>query len=181
MRAIHALPLMAAFVLAACGGDADENGDGKLSGSEVAAEAEGMAKPLPGQYRTSAELLEFDVPGAPDALKEQMRAGMASGLAQGNTTCLTPEDAEKNGARQMVENLAESNCEMKTFNVSGSNIAAVMECSGADGGMKGTVSVEGQINPDSSTMTLTSDQETPAGKTHFKMRMNSQRIGDCAG
>ena len=69
MRLTHTLPLAAAILLAACGGDADTDGDGAVSGEEFAAEAAGAIKPQPGQYRTSYEMLEFDVPGMPESVK----------------------------------------------------------------------------------------------------------------
>src|SRR5688500_5415767 len=101
MRPIHALPLAAAILLAACGGDADSDGDGNVSAEEAAAEAEGMVQPLPGQYRASIELLEFDVPGMPESAKQQMQQIFAGGLAEGNTFCMTEEDAAKNGPEEM--------------------------------------------------------------------------------
>lgn len=180
MRTVHSLPLAAALMLAACGGSADEDGDGKLSEGEVAEAAEGMPKPLPGQYRTSAELVEFDIPGLPDEAKQQMQTAMAGGLAQANTTCLTKEQADKNGAEQMVKGLAEGNCTMQKFDVSGNSIVAEMQCAG-EGGPQGQVRMEGQMAADSSNMTMEFDQELGGGqKAHIKMRMNSQRIGDCA-
>ena len=75
MRPIHSLPLAAAILLAACGGgETDADGDGELSADEVAAEAEGMVQPRPGQYRTTLELVEFDAPGMPDSAKQQMQS-----------------------------------------------------------------------------------------------------------
>ena len=53
MRITHSLPLAAAILLAACGGDADTDGSGDVSADEVAAEASGMVQPRPGQYRAS--------------------------------------------------------------------------------------------------------------------------------
>ncbi|HYD23325.1 MAG TPA: DUF3617 domain-containing protein [Croceibacterium sp.] len=180
MRVIHTLPLVAAFLLVACGGETDADGDGELSADEVAAEAEGMVQPRPGQYRTTAELVEFDVPGMPDSAKEQMRTMMAGGLAEGNTTCLTEEDAAKNGAREMVQDLAEGDCTIGTFNVSGNSVVAEMQCAGG-GGPEGTVRMEGEMGAESSTMTMEFDQNLGgAGKAHIKMRMNSERIGECA-
>ena len=44
MRLIHTAPLAAAILLAACGGDADTNGDGEAGlGEEVVAEAAGRS------------------------------------------------------------------------------------------------------------------------------------------
>lgn len=181
MRATHTLPLVAAILLAACGGGkTDADADGELSGEEVAAEAEGMVKPQPGQYRTTLELIDFEAPGMPDAAKEQMRQAFASGLAEGNTFCMTEADAAQNGPRQMVENLAESDCEMKTFNVSGSSVVAEMQCAGQGGGSN-TIKMEGEMTAQSSNMTMDMAQDMPGtGSLTMKMRVKSQRIGECA-
>lgn len=180
MRTILAVPVIAAMLLAGCGGNTDANNDGKISGEEAAAAAQGMVQPRPGQYRTTAELLDFDMPGMTDQQKEQMRSLMAGSMAEGSTICLTPEQAEQNGAKQMVQDMAKGDCTIKTFDVSGNNVVAEMECAG-QGAPKGTVRMEGAMAAESSTMTMEFNQDVPGqGQAHIKMRMNSQRTGDCA-
>lgn len=179
MRAIHTLPLAAAVLLAACGGNEDTAGEG-LTPEQVADEAGDLVAPKPGQYRTTLELLEFDAPGMPDSVKQQMQQVFASGLAEGNTFCMTEEDAAKNGPEQMVKNLAESDCEVGKFNVSGSQVVAEMQCAG-EGGATNTVRMEGQMTAESSRMTMDMKQELPnVGGVNMKMRVTSNRIGDCA-
>jgi len=180
MRPIHSLPLAAAILLAACGGgETDADGDGELSAEEVAAEAEGMVQPRPGQYRTTLELVEFDAPGMPDSAKQQLQQAFESGLAEGNTFCMTEAEAAENGPREIVENLAESDCEMKTFQVSGGSVVAEMQCASQGGGSQ-TVKMEGQMTAESSTMTMDMSQEMAGmGAMNMKMRVNSERIGDC--
>jgi hypothetical protein len=179
MRIIPALPLIAAMLLTACGGNSDADGDGKISGDEAAAAAQGMVQPKPGQYRTTAELLDFDMPGMTDQQKNQMRQLMAGSMAEGNTTCLTPEQAERNGAKQMVQEMARGDCTIKTFDVSGNNVVAEMECAG-QGAPKGTVRMEGEMAEDHTTMTMEFNQDIGGqGQAHIKMRMNSQRTGEC--
>lgn len=180
MRLVHTLPLAGAILLAACGGDADTDADGKVSAEEIAAASEGMVQPLPGQYRASLELLEFEAPGLPEGAKEQMQQIFASGLAEGNSFCMTEEDAAKNGAEEMVKNLAESDCTMNAFNVSGGNVTADMQCP-AEGGGTSTVKMDGTMTAEGSVMTMDMSQEVPnMGATRMKMRVTSQRIGDCA-
>ena len=180
MRAIHTLPLAAAILLAACGGsgETDADGDEKISGDELTAAAADMVQPRPGQYRTTAELVEFEVPGMPDEQKQMMRTMMSQGAAQAATTCLTPEDVEKNGARGMVQNMAEGDCEFSKFNVNGGTIDAEMQCKGA-GGPAGTVKMTGTMEAEKSSMTMEFDQSLGEQQAHIKMRMNSERIGDC--
>ena len=180
MRTSHVLPLAAAMLLAACGGgEADADGDGNLSEEELAAEASGLIQPEPGQYSASLELLEFDAPGMPPEAKEQMQQIFASGLAEGNTFCMTEAEAAENGPRQMVENLAESDCELSTFNVSGNTVVADMQCPGEAGGSS-KVHMEGQMRAEGSTMTMDMEQDVPGmGATKMKMRVTSERTGDC--
>ena len=180
MRLIHTAPLAAAILLAACGGDADTDGDGEVSGEELAAEARGVVQPRPGQYEVSLELIDFEAPGVPDSAKQQMRDIFASGLAGGNTFCMTEEQAEANGAEQMVKNFAESDCTMGKFDVSGNTVVAEMQCA-SEGGGTSTVKMEGEMNAESSVMTMEMAQEVPnMGTTTMKMRVSSQRTGDCA-
>lgn len=178
MRIAYSLPLAAAIVLAGCGGGADSDGDGDLSADEVAAEAQGLIQPRPGQYRASIELLEFDVPAMPEGAKQQMQQIFASGLAEGNSFCMTEEDAARNGPEEMVKNLAEGDCTMNAFNVSGATVSADMQCS-ADG-IASTIRMDGTMATESSAMTMDMTQGIPnVGETRMKMRVTSQRIGDC--
>jgi len=180
MRILHTLPLAAAILLAACGGDADADNDGEVSADEAAAEAEGLIQPKPGQYSTSLELLEFEAPNMPPEAKQQMQQIFSSGLAEGNSFCLTEEDAAQNGPEEMVKNLAEGDCTMNSFNVSGQTIVADMQCPGEGGGTR-SVRMEGQMGAEGSTMTMSMSQDVPnIGETSMKIRVTSERTGDCA-
>jgi hypothetical protein len=175
------VPLAAAILLAGCGGDADTNEDGAVSGEEVAAEAAGAITPQPGQYRTSYQLLEFNVPGAPEAMKQQIEAQMggAAEVAKPITYCLTPEQASANGAEQMAKKMAEGNCTVAKFDVSGGTVSGEMQCTGADGSVSRVV-VDGQMTSTSSTMTMTNEMDMQGlGKVQMKARATSERIGDC--
>ena len=180
MRTNHTLPFAAAILLAACGGETDADGDGALSEDELAAEAAGLVQPEPGQYRASLELLEFDAPNMPPEAKEQMQQIFASGLAEGNSFCMSEADVAEGGPEEMVKNLAEGDCTMNSFNVSGNTIVADMQCPG-EGGASSKVRMEGEMRADGSTMTMDMEQDIAGvGATKMKMRVTSERIGDCA-
>ena len=180
MRLIHTAPLAAAILLAACGGDADTNEDGTVSGEEVVAEAADAIRPLPGQYRTSYEMLEFNAPGAPEAVQEAMQAQMggAAEVAKPTLTCLTPEQAAANGPEEMAKQIAEGNCTVSRFDVSGGSISSEMQCSGADG-MTTNVVMDGQMTSTSTTMTMTTEIDVQGQKVQTKARVTSERVGDC--
>jgi hypothetical protein len=183
MRATHTLPLAAAMLLAACGGgDADTDNDGAVSAGEVVAEAQDAIKPLPGEYQTTVDMLEFNVPGMPDSVKRQMQQQMG-GAAEVNrpfTYCLTPEQARANGPEQMAKHMAQGDCTVARFDVSGGTISADMTCKGANGSTSHVV-MEGQMTSTKSTMAVTDEMEIPgAGKVQIRTRATSERVGDCA-
>lgn len=189
MRTSRLAPLAAALLLAACGGSTEEQTSaaggadeaGGVSNEAVASRAESMVQPRPGEYRTTVELLEFYMPGMSDAVQQQMRSAMGASLTQSRDFCLTPEEAEANGPQNMAKNLAQSNCTMDKFHVSGNTIAADMSCKGSDGAGAGKMRMEGQMSAEGSVMTMAMDQEMPgAGTMHMKMKVTSERTGDCS-
>jgi len=183
MRAIHTLPLAVAILLAGCGGsDADTDNDGAISTDEVVAEAQGAIKPQPGQYRTTIEMLEFNVPNMPDSVKEQMQRQMGgqSEVTRPYTYCLTPEQAAANGPEQMAKHMAQGDCTVARFDVSGGTISADMTCKGANNSSSHVV-MEGEMTSTKSTMSVTDEMEMPGmGKVQIRTRATSERIGDCA-
>lgn len=178
MRLMNVLPLVAGLALAACGsGDKAPAAGETVSADQVAARAAGAAAPRPGKYTSRMELLDFSMPGMPDAAKAQMQQAFASGLAQGNEFCMTAEQADP---RQMLQNMAESKCSFSRFDVDGGKIDADMSCTGDDG-IASTVQMQGQMAADSSTMTMAMQRSMEGiGKMQMKMRVTSQRIGDCS-
>src|SRR6478735_5786946 len=182
MRMIHTAPLAAAILLAACsGGDADKNADGAVSRDEAVAEAASAIKPQPGQYRTTTEILEYNIPGASDEVKQRIQAQMGgpAEMSKPTLSCLTPEQAAQNGAEQMAKNMAEGNCTLARFDVSGGSISSEMQCTDANGGVS-HVTLDGQMTATSSTMTMTNELDMPGlGKMQIKARVASERVGDC--
>jgi hypothetical protein len=68
---------------------------------------------------------------------------------------------------------------MDKFDVSGGNVVAEMQCAGEQGGTR-TVKLEGAMTTESSVMTMETSQDIPAvGAMSMKIRVNSQRTGDC--
>jgi hypothetical protein len=182
MRLIHTAPLAAAILLAACGGDADTADEGGAAADGAAlADAAGSMKLQPGLYRTSVEQLEFNVPGASAAVKQQMQATMGgpAEVAKPITYCFTPEQAAANGPQEMAKKMAEGNCTVARFDVSGGSISSEMQCTGADG-VTTRVLMDGQMTATSSTMTMTQEMQIPVvGKIEIKSRATSERVGDC--
>ncbi len=167
---------IAALNLAACGGNnsADADGDGEITGAEVAEMADEMVKPEAGQYRATTELVELEAPGAPPEAVEMMRGMMSRSFEY----CLTQEEADR-GFEEMARESQDENCSFEKFDVDGGDIDAVMTCSGqGEGTMRMTM--QGSGGRTSSEMTMTMEGNIPGqGEGRMVMNTSHERIGDC--
>lgn len=166
--------------LASCGG-AEETADapGGLSRDEVANRAEDIVRLEPGQYRSTAELVSIDIPGAPAQVLEMMKQSMG-GRGTTSEYCLTPEEAAK-GYEEMAKNSAEGDCSFQRFDVDGRDIDAEMTCK-SPGGEDARMRLAGTGTSTSSDMTMTMEMTIPEmGKGTMVMRAKHERIGDCPG
>jgi hypothetical protein len=183
MRTRLILPLCAAFTLAACGSSSEDEAAGgdAVTADEMAAEADELPSPQAGQYRTTMELIEFNVPDAPPEMAEMLQQGFGQGPQQGSTYCITPEQAAAPTSREdMLKNMADGNCTVSRFAVAGGQIDAALSCSG-DGTMNGEVLLNGTMTETSSNMEMSFTMQIPqAGQATMKMRMVSERIGECS-
>ena len=169
-----------AIPLAACGSDAPDSVDtgDEVSMAEVAARAEASAmKPEPGQYSVSMEVLEVDIPGAPEGAADMMR-GMMAGRT--HSYCMTQEDVDKGFeemARQSQEN---GDCTFQRFDIDGGDFDAQMTCN-AEGQGTMTMTMKGKGTPTSSEMDMTmKGNMTGMGDSTIRMKAKHQRTGDCA-
>lgn len=178
MRPIIAMPLLAAFALAACG--SEKSADQPKTLEEVKQEAAKIEGPKPGQYRSSVKMLEFDIPGLPPQAADQMKQMMSGQKSQTHEYCLTEADT-KGGYEEMVKKGQQGNCTFDRFEATSSTIDAVMTCK-MEQGMVSNVTMKGTTRHDGMTMDMDmvqNDANIPGGKMHMKMQMVSQRLGDC--
>lgn len=174
MRYIAVLPLVAALALTACGSSEDE----ATTLADAAEELADSPQPLPGQYRTTTELLEFNVPGMPENARAMVQAQMAESDADVTTSCLTPEQAA-NSQEEMLKNMTQGSCTVSRFDVSGGTIDAAMSCPAGDA-MTGDVTVTGTMGENGSDMEMSFTTTMPeVGEATFRMHVVSERIGDC--
>lgn len=180
MRYSHILPLAAVLVLAGCSGSEDA-ADAGNEAEEMAAAAEDGPTPQAGQYRTTMELIELSIPDAPPEMAQAMQQGFGEGAQEAKTYCVTPEQAAQATSREeMLKNLADSNCTVDRFDQSGGRIDAALTCSG-DGMMSGEVLLAGTMSETGSDMEMSFKMQIPqAGEATMRMRMVSERIGDCS-
>ena len=180
MRTFHTAPLAAAILLAACGSDADTDGDGTISAKEATAEvATASVKQRPGQYKVSIEPVDVAAPGISDADKQRFRNVMANRLGEGTFVCLTPEQAADGGVEQMTKDLGARDCTMRKFDVSGNTFTAELQCAQPT---PTTVKMDGEITAESTTTTIEASHDVPnVGPTTMTMRVHAERVAACAG
>ncbi len=176
MRPIYALPLIAAFALAACGDDADEAlTDEQLAAGDVAAVIEDNgAMPQAGEYSTTVELIEFDAPGLAESTIAEARAEFAAGAEEPNLYCVGAETTREEWFSEMVE----ASCTLSRFTADGNDLDGAMTCN-SDVGLNGRVEVAGSTAEEGSDLRMTYTLPLETGDGTVRMRVVSQRIGDC--
>ncbi|MEM7688896.1 MAG: DUF3617 domain-containing protein [Pseudomonadota bacterium] len=176
-------PALAAFALTACGGgvvDADADGDGNITSEEMAeavAASGDEIRPEPGKYSTTMDILEIDMPGAPEGMKDMMKSAMGQSIEY----CVTPEMAEKGYADSIKEG-QNGDCTVSTFTLDGGDLDMAMTCKTGEGGAGSemNMALNGAVTPTSSDMTMTMDGEVPElGAMSMKVAYKQNRIGDC--
>lgn len=165
--------------LATCGGADQEEAaaSGDTISMEDAAEIarNSKMKPQPGQYSANIEVLEVDIPGAPEGTADMMRNMM------GNTTtkyCLSQEDVE-DGFEQMARQSQDGDCTFERFDVNGGTFDGRMVCNMPGQGSM-TMTMRGEGTPTSSTMDMTMEGDIGGmGQSTIRMRATHERVGDC--
>lgn len=175
MRFSSVLPLVAVLALTACGSGGDE----APTAADAAEELADAPQPLPGEYRTTTEMLEFTAPGMPAEALAMIQAEMAQSNSDVTTTCLTPEQAAI-GQEEMLKSMTEGDCTVQRLDVSGGTIDAAMSCPMAEG-ITSNVTVSGTMGESGSDLEMTMATTMPqVGDSTMRMRVVSERIGDCA-
>lgn len=177
-----AVPALA-LLLTACGEEAVEPGDPK-SIDEVVAEAENLAQPQPGLYRSTTELVSLDIPGAPAAMADQLRSMMGSQFSQSSESCITPEQAERgfeDQYRQIGEGMNGMSCEFEQFDVDGGDVDARLACSGPQN-TTATLTMDGEVGETRQSVDMAMEMrqpQLPGGSMDLRLTVLTERIGDC--
>lgn len=160
--------------LAGCSdGNADADGDGKVSTKEVVQKAQTeMVKPQPGLYRATITMNGIDIPGMPAEM-----AGHGAGMTTTTEDCLTQADVDK-GFEEMLKQGQSGECSFESLNLNGGKMDAVMVCKSPQGASRMTMT--GTTTPTSSDFTATTKMNFEGmGEGTMKFTAKNQRIGDC--
>ncbi len=172
--------LAAALMLGACGGGGSDakspDAAQSVSPEQMVQRAKGVIRPEPGLYRSTMEVLAFDVPGAPAAMADRMKQAMGSGST--SEYCLTPQEAEQ-GWEEMARRSQDGDCTVRQFDVAGGSIDARMTCRAGPGGSM-DIALTGEGTPTSADMTMEMTGDMGGmGPVNMRMRVTHRRIGDC--
>ncbi len=180
MRFTIALPLIAAIALAGC----NKEPDGPKTAEQIKAEASQLAKPLPGQYRSTVKLTNFSIPGMPAEKAAQLK-GMFSATGKSSEFCLSPADADK-GFEEFSKRMAQGKCSFEKFNATAGTLDAKMTCQTGKG-MTGTYEMHGTFSATGSQMAMKVNQSAagqmagmPGGGMMMEAEVTNERIGDCS-
>ncbi|MEP2234810.1 MAG: DUF3617 domain-containing protein [Alteripontixanthobacter sp.] len=175
----YVAPLLA-IAITACG---DEPSEPK-SIDEVIEAASGMTQPLPGQYRSTTEMVSLEIPGAPEGMAERMKGMMGGQFTQTTTSCLTEEEASQGFEqqfRQLGEGMNGMKCDFDKFDVDGDDVDARMTCSGPQN-LTATMEMEGTTGAERQTVDMNMQMRTsqiPGGEMNVALKVLTERVGDC--
>lgn len=175
--AATAFPL---FLLACSDGGADADGDGTITGDEMAREMrQGPEVAMePGRWEQSLSFSELDMPGAPAQLKGVMEQNMGAKVT--TDTCLTEDQVGRPDA-DFFAGKGRDNCEYQEFDRSGNHIKLRMTCED-EGGATNQIAMEGDFSPTAYTFDMAVDVKGgAAGPMSMKGTIAAKRIGECAG
>ncbi len=172
---IAAWAVAAVLGLAGCSdnGNADADGNGKVSTKEVVQKAKAEAiRPQPGLYRAIITMNGIDIPGMPAEM-----AGHGAGMTTTTEECLTQADVDK-GFEEMLKQGQSGECSFESLNLDGGKMDGVMLCNSPQGAARMTMT--GTTTPTSSDFTATTKMNFEGvGDATMKFTAKNERIGDC--
>ena len=159
------------IALAACSPKAEKT---EAPAPEAAAPVNAGAKMKPGEWRTTAKIVEMTMGGVaapPGALRSNV-----------GTECVTSDDFDDFvNRRSMDERATGADCRFNDLKVAGGRFEGRSECTDPAMGGTRTMEMKGVYGETSVTMDMTMTGQSPRGAMSMKMNIVSERIGDCPG
>lgn len=136
-------------------------------------------QPRPGEYRTVANLIEFEVPEIPASQVPALRDSFAEELATGNNFCLKSDVGDEARLRTMLEQVAEGECVSDSLFSDGTAVAATMQCTHGSAGTS-EVAVNGRLWSENADLDVVLRQQLDGlGSVRIRLRARPARVGDC--
>ena len=134
---------------------------------------------LPGNWKMSAGMTKFEVPGATEEQAEMFKNAASQTMSQ--EQCVT--DAERKfDPKELSEAFEQTgDCTTGEFDLSDGKILGNMSCK-MDDGTTTDVAINGTLSPEKFSMSVETElvqEMLPEGKANVTMEVTGERIGDC--
>jgi hypothetical protein len=126
-----------------------------------------------GEWETTIQVLEAEMPGLPKASAEKL--SKASAEMRKHSYCITPEEAAKPGGSFLTGDKS-SKCNVEKLEMNGGRIEQIVSCPDPDGKPGMRMSTSGTYT--STTMDGTAQMEM-GGFMKMKVKLSSRRVGEC--
>ncbi|WP_448659318.1 DUF3617 domain-containing protein [Sphingomonas sp. CJ99] len=178
----RAIALSAILALAACGGEEATTPSAEKDGAEAAVTTtapEIDASLTPGQWETTVEMTEIEMPGIGKMTGGQM-GGMMQSMKTTVTNCVTEAQARNPGGDLFTG--TDGQCTYERFTMKGGKLDGVVNCTTGEGKMRAEMS--GSFAADRYTLTNRAEVTgmTPDGQpAKITSTVSGRRIGECTG
>jgi len=161
------------LLAAACSKGTDRNADGKLSSSEVSAEASKLVL-KPGKWQTTTLITDMDVTGLPAEMLEA-----ATGTRTTTTNCVTPAQAARPDP-QIFTGRKDVDCTYQRFSLANAKIDAAMTCNPPAPAGRLALVLAGNHSPTAFAMGMTMKTDFPGmGAMTMKATVSGKHLGAC--
>ncbi len=134
---------------------------------------------MPGNWKMSAGMTDFEVPGATVEQAEMFKNAAGSMMSQ--EQCIA-EGENKFDPDTMSQAFKQGgDCTIGEFDLSGGTIEGTMSCTGPDGNTS-IMAINGTIAPEAFAMSVATEMAQdalPQGKANVTIEVKGERIGDC--
>ena len=129
----------------------------------------------PGRWESNVTFVSMEAPGMPPEVSQAMQGSL--GKEHSYATCLSKAEAEKPAADFFAKDAKD--CTYDHFKLGGGKIDAKMRC-GADG-RSVVMTMNGAYDSDSYDMMMETAVDGGGTPVTMKMKVASNRVGDCRG
>jgi hypothetical protein len=163
-----------AAVLVALAACSPKGGNEEGAGPAAAAPASPGARMTPGQWSTKVSMLEMTMGG----VKAPPRAMQATTVSE----CVTSDELDDFvNRRSMDERATGADCRINDLKVANGRFEGRSECTDPAMGGTRTMVMTGTYGETRVDMEMAMTGQSPQGPVSMKMRVLSERVGDCPG
>ncbi len=163
---------MAALMLTACGGQAENKQDGSASASGGGSTSGAAVSLQPGQWEMTTTVVSMNIPNMPQGVSPPTPPPSTISM------CLTPEQAAAPNGGFLTGTGEGGGCRSDNMTMADGRIQGVVQCDSQGTQMRATVN--GQFTPTSYEINQQVQTTAQGMSMEIEARTNGRRTGDCA-